>query len=73
MSAIITDELISIFNGHKDILLDYYEREYRHEVSYEEFFMWWYHFFYTNVTERLIMDETIVLPKGDNFQYIVEK
>ncbi len=42
-----------------------------HHVTYEEFFLWFYHFFYTVVTEGLIARKTIRLPKGGNAQYIV--
>jgi len=43
----------------------------RDGVRFEEWFIWWYHFFYTEVTDVLIERGAITLPRGGNATYLV--
>ncbi|HYG36834.1 MAG TPA: hypothetical protein VEC99_18725, partial [Clostridia bacterium] len=52
----------------------YIERIYRKtgyssEISFEEFFIWWYHFLYTRATNILAEKGHLDLPKSGNFYY----
>lgn len=40
------------------------------EITYEEFFIWWYHFFYTKVTDELIKQDVIKSSSRGNQTYI---
>ncbi len=41
------------------------------QITFEEYFMWWYHLFYTAVTDTLIANGRIALPPGGNVSYIM--
>lgn len=43
---------------------------YAEEVTFEEYFMWWYHLFYTAVTERLVRGGVITSPGAGVMTYI---
>ena len=40
-------------------------------ISFPEFYMWWYHIYYSELTEKLIEDGLIKQIKTDNYLYIV--
>jgi hypothetical protein len=44
---------------------------YSKEITYEEFFIWWYHFFYTKITEELIKQGIISISTQENQTYII--
>jgi hypothetical protein len=47
----------------------YKETGYANEVSFEEFFIWWYHFIYTRATNILAEKNYITIPEQGNFFY----
>ena len=72
IAAIFTTELVTILNNHKSILINNYENSpYVQSVTFEEYFIWWYHLYYTKVTDSLIARGLIIIPECGNFQYIV--
>lgn len=42
---------------------------YSDKMSFEEFFIWWYHFIYTQTTDILAERGRLIIPKGGNFYY----
>ncbi len=57
----ISEDLILLFNENDKPLKEYFvSSRYSKEINYEEFFIWWYHFFYTKVTEELIKQGVII-------------
>ena len=74
IAASFTPTLVDILEGHRSVLL----RQYRASpyaadgVSFEEFFIWWYHIFYTEVTNELARRGLISMPPNDTLTYLVE-
>ncbi len=50
----------------------YKESVYYDKISFEEFFIWWYHFIYTDVTNELSKRGLLSIPKDGNFYYEIE-
>ena len=42
---------------------------YANEIAFEEFFIWWYHFIYTQATNLLAEQGKLIIPKGGNYYY----
>lgn len=72
LAEIIKWEYINIFKRNKDrILKEFKGSNYYKEVCFEEYFIWFYHFYYSVVTNILI-DENIICSNGmDNFIYLI--
>lgn len=47
----------------------YNDTGYSTEISYDEFFIWWYHFIYTQATEELATRGVLIIPDNGNFYY----
>jgi hypothetical protein len=66
--------LLSILSKNKTYLLENYNKSiYSKEVSFEEYFIWLYHIYYTAVTNELIKEKLITLPKERVAFYILLK
>ena len=66
-------ELLRILAKNSDYMHTVFEKTgYAKEISFEEFFIWWYHFIYTDVTNMLAERELLEIPEDGNFYYIVE-
>ncbi|WP_445749339.1 hypothetical protein [Polaribacter sp.] len=66
--------LINILNRNSDYIRKVYrETGYADEISFEEFFIWWYHFIYTKATDIMDENKTLVIPESGNFEYIIEE
>lgn len=66
--------LLSILAKNKTYLLENYNKSiYSKEVSFEEYFIWLYHIYYTAVTDELIKEKLIMLPKEKVAFYILLK
>lgn len=46
---------------------------YDKEISFEEFFIWWYHFIYTQATNEMNEKGMLTIPAGGNFDYHTEE
>ncbi|WP_281225905.1 hypothetical protein [Flavobacterium aquiphilum] len=73
---VIADEykpiLIDILNKYKPKLLKEYNKSiYATEISFEEYFIWFYHIYYTAVTDELIKRKSIKLPDEKVAFYIL--
>ncbi|WP_443659136.1 hypothetical protein [Clostridium algidicarnis] len=72
IANIIKDDYINIFEeNHKSIHYSYNNSVYLNEISFEEYFIWWYHLLYSRVTDLLIEAHIIDIPNTGNFSYIV--
>jgi len=49
----------------------YRASSYREETTFNEFFIEWYHFFYTAVTNKLAQDGFLTIPRDGNMTYFV--
>jgi hypothetical protein len=62
--------LISLLKKNRNYIEDVYRKTgYANEVSFEEFFIWWYHFIYTRATNILAEKNYLTLPEQGNFFY----
>lgn len=46
---------------------------YDKEISFEEFFIWWYHFIYTQSTNEMHKKGILTIPADGNFDFVIEK
>ena len=66
--------LIDILSKEIDYMNQIYEISgYNDEISFEEFFIWWYHFMYTKATDILAESRVITIPKEGNFYSLIER
>lgn len=74
MPNIILPTLISILERNKSyIKKTYTELGYDEEMTFNEFFIWWYHFIYSETTNKLIKDNIIKKPKNGLLYYKIQK
>jgi siroheme synthase (precorrin-2 oxidase/ferrochelatase) len=72
MAKLITNELISLLQKHDGQLRNQWRNSvYGHEVTYQEYFMWWYHLFYNAVTDWLIAKGEITKPRTGVLTYLM--
>lgn len=70
MAAMYQPLLLSILEKHKGHSKYVYRTMgYAEEISFEEFFIWWYHFIYTNATNILAEKGLLKIPEEGNFYY----
>lgn len=50
----------------------YTQLGYDKEITFEEFFIWWYHLIYTQATNEMQEKGLLTIPDGGNFPYILE-
>lgn len=73
ISANFLPKLISILNNHKNYSLKVYnDLGYSKEITFNEFFIWWYHFIYTQATDMMFEKGMLTIPKDGNFIYKME-
>lgn len=73
MPKVFLPTLIDILESHKPYFKKVYtELNYDKEISFEEFFIWWYHIIYSETTNKLIKDNIIVKPKNGLFYYKIQ-
>lgn len=72
IANIIKDDYIDVLEkNYKSIHYSYNNSVYSNEISFEEYFIWWYHLLYSRVTDLLIGGHIIDIPNTGNFSYIV--
>ena len=65
--------LVAILEKHKDNSMKLFrELGYADKISFEEFFIWYYHFIYTEATNLLVEKGVIELPDSNLFYYQIE-
>jgi len=66
-------ELIKILNTKKEYSQEVFEKlGYSKEITFEEFYMWWYHFIYSQTTEFMEEMKILSIPIDGNFVYGIE-
>ena len=64
--------LLAILNNNRpDFEATYHEMNFNDEISFEEFFIFWYHWIYTEATDVLIARDIIQKPQNEMFYYQV--
>jgi hypothetical protein len=72
MAKLVTNGLLKLIKEHEGRLRKQWgDSPYAREVTYQEYFIWWYHLFYTAVTDRLIARGEITKPRTDVFTYLL--
>lgn len=71
LAAMMTSDLVALLEAHRSSLTRSYETSpYAQEVTFEEYFIWWYHLYYTAVTDRLAAQGYIVRPESGITAYL---
>ena len=74
MPKVFLPTLIDILEKNKPYFKNIYtELGYDKEITFNEFFIWWYHFIYSETTKKLVKDKIIKEPKNGLFYYKIEK
>ena len=70
MASSFKPKLIAILEKYRSYGETVYRKTgYANEITYEEFYMWWYHFIYTKATDQLAEWKHLTIPPGGNFYY----
>lgn len=73
IANVITDDLIQYLEENKPLITTAYEKSrYKNEISFEEYFIWWYHFFYTELTDFLAVRGFIEIPTSGFTTYVIK-
>ena len=65
-------KLVEILENNSNYIHDIYKKTgYSKQVSFGEFFIWWYHFIYTETTNMLVANGIIKVPEDGNFYYLI--
>ncbi|MCT3898991.1 hypothetical protein HZQ13_12885 [Elizabethkingia anophelis] len=65
-------DLIKVLEKHRKYSEKIYSKlGYDKEISFEEFFIWWYHFIYTQATFKMNEKAILTIPENGNFDYIL--
>ncbi len=67
-------KLIEILNSNSEYINRIYrETGYQDEITFDEFFIWWYHFMYTKATDIMNEKGLLKIPKNGNFEYVINE
>jgi hypothetical protein len=70
-ASVFHPTLIKILNNNSEYAGKIYRKTgYSKEISFEEFFIWWYHFIYTETTNILAERGRLKIPEEGNFYYL---
>lgn len=65
-------KLLKILSKNKSYIENVFKKTgYINEISFEEFFIWWYHFIYTDITNILQDKNELVIPEDGNFYCLI--
>lgn len=72
LAKIIAPDLVALLRAQEPALQAAYAASpYEDETTFNEYFIWWYHFFYTRVTNQLAADGLLRIPMSGNVTYFV--
>lgn len=72
VAALFTSDLLGLLERYRAGLQSAHERSpYREEVTFNEFFIWWYHFFYSATTDWLAHKGLLEVPRSGNATYLI--
>ncbi len=73
MAKIYLPNLLKILEDERNYSKKIYAKlGYDKEISFEEFFIWWYHFIYTQSTDEMNKKGILTIPADGNFDYVTE-
>jgi len=71
VAGLITKDLVHLLNSQRSQLETVYrDSPYAREISFNEYLIFWYHFFYTAVTNKLIRSGHVRLPVSGGATYL---
>lgn len=74
IAASYLPELIKVLEKNRDYSFKIYSNlGYDKEITFEEFFIWWYHFIYTQTTNEMNAKGMLSVPQNGNFDYILHQ
>jgi len=63
-------KLLNILESNRSYAEEVYKKTgYSQEITFEEFFIWWYHFIYTQATNDMQNMGLLTVPQSGNFNY----
>ena len=63
-------KLLNILGGNREYIEKVYrETGYSQKTAFEEFFIWWYHYIYTQATNEMSDRGMLIIPPNGNFDY----
>ncbi len=72
IAALYADDLVALLRRHRSELVARYDASpYAGSVSIEEYLIWWYHVYYTAVTDRLAADGLLHIPESGITSYVL--
>lgn len=72
MAKIYFADLLKILENERNYSKKIYAKlGYDKEISFEEFFIWWYHFIYTQSTNEMNEKGILTIPSDGNFNYSI--
>ena len=72
VAALITSDLLGLLERYRSELQNTHERSpFSKETTFNEFFMWWYHFFYSATTHWLARQGLLEIPRSGNATYLI--
>lgn len=72
VALVVRDSLIGFFKSIDKELKDYHATSNWATITYAEFFIWWYHFLYTQVTNDLAKSGNLIIPGSGMYPYIIK-
>lgn len=70
ISAEFLPKLLKVLESKRQYAEKIYQKSgYSQEISFEEFYIWWYHFIYSQATEIMQTKKIIRIPTSHNFVY----
>ncbi len=67
-------KLIKLLNSNSEYINRIFrETGYQNEITFDEFFIWWYHFIYTKATDIMNDKGILKIPKSGNFEYEINE
>ncbi|UUW11496.1 hypothetical protein NLG42_11955 [Flavobacterium plurextorum] len=74
MAKIYLPDLLKVLESERNYSRQIYVKlGYDKEISFEEFFIWWYHFIYTQSTNEMKANGILTIPVSGNFDYTIEE
>jgi len=66
--------LLKILEKYKPMFIEFYDNSvFKNELSFEEYFIWYYHFIYTKATDKLADKSHIEIPENGIFRVKLEQ
>ncbi len=72
ISELYLPSLLEIFESKRKYCKNIYTKlAYNEEISFEEFFIWWYHLIYTQATDEMNRIGMLKVAESGNFSYLI--